>query len=65
MLDFQDRASLSCPRLSEGQVGLRVVLGIRRRDEGLVEPGHQIAVGEAQRRLEWVNSAHFRGKKVV
>lgn len=41
-----DRASLCCPRSSEGQVGLGVVLGIRRRGEGFVEPGHQVAMGK-------------------
>ena len=55
MMDFHDRASLCCPRSSEGQGGLGVVLRIGRCGEGFVEPGHQIAMGEqihAQQRHE-------------
>ena len=46
MMDFQDRASWCCPRSSEGQKGLRVILLMGRRGERFVEPGHQIAMGE-------------------
>ena len=54
-MDFQDRASLCCPRSREGQEGLGGVLRIGRCGEGSVEPGHQIAMGEqihAQQRHE-------------
>ena len=54
-MDFQDRASLCCPRSREGQEGLGGVLRIGRCGEEFVEPGHQIAMGEqihAQQRHE-------------
>jgi len=46
MTGFQDRASLCCPRSSEGQCGLRVVLRIGWGGKGFIEPRHQIAMGE-------------------
>ena len=49
------RASSCCPRLREGQKGLRVVLLMGWRGERFIEPGHQIAMGKevhAQQRYE-------------
>ena len=44
--DFQDRASLCCPRSCKNQRGLWRILRIGRRGEWLVKPSHQIAVRE-------------------
>jgi len=55
MTDSHDRAPVCCPRSSEGQGGLRIILRIGRRGKWLVEPGHQITMGKevhAQKRHE-------------
>ena len=55
MTGFKACASGCCSRSSEGHLGLRVVMRIWRSNEWLVEPGHQIAVGEeihAQKRQD-------------
>jgi hypothetical protein len=46
MTGFHVHASWCCPRLGEGQQGVRVVLLMGWRGERFVEPGHQIAMGE-------------------
>ena len=46
MTGFQDRASGCCPRSSECQNALGVVLRVGRCNEWFIEPSHQIAVGE-------------------
>ena len=66
-MDFQDRASLCCPRSSEGHGGLGVVLRIRQCGEGCIEPGHQIAMGEqihAQQRHEISQAPAESGEQV-
>ena len=46
MTVFHNRASMCCPRSSEGQGGLNVVLWIGRRGQRFVQPLHHSGLGK-------------------
>ena len=43
---FQDHGPVCCPRSSEGQCGLRMLIGFRWRCKRMIQPMHQIAMRE-------------------